>query len=53
MVIAGNVITEEYIPNTCAALAVAGYVGLAPNTAAMRRLTVITPDRKPKARFRR
>jgi carboxymethylenebutenolidase len=31
IVIAGNVITEEYIPNTCAALAVAGYVGLAPN----------------------
>jgi carboxymethylenebutenolidase len=31
VVIAGNVITEEYIPNTCAALAVAGYVGLAPN----------------------
>jgi carboxymethylenebutenolidase len=31
MVIAGNKITEEYIPNTCAALAVAGFVGLAPN----------------------
>ena len=31
LVIAGNRITEEYIPNTCAALAVAGYVGLAPN----------------------
>lgn len=31
MVIAGNVITEEYIPNTCAALAVAGFIGLAPN----------------------
>src|SRR5688500_4737851 len=31
VVVAGNVITEEYIPNTCAALAVAGYVGLAPN----------------------
>ncbi len=31
IVIPGNVITEEYIPNTCAALAVAGYVGLAPN----------------------
>lgn len=31
IVIAGNVITEEYIPNTCAALAVAGFVGLAPN----------------------
>ncbi len=32
LVIAGNRITEEYIPNTCAALAVAGGdVGLAPN----------------------
>jgi carboxymethylenebutenolidase len=29
--VAGNRITEEYIPNTCAALAVAGFVGLAPN----------------------
>jgi carboxymethylenebutenolidase len=31
IVIAGNIISEEYIPNTCAALAVAGFVGLAPN----------------------
>ena len=31
LVIAGNRITEEYIENTCAALAVAGYVGLAPD----------------------
>lgn len=31
IVIAGNVISEEYIPNTCAALAIAGFVGLAPN----------------------
>lgn len=31
LVIAGNRITEEYIPNTCAALAIAGYVALAPN----------------------
>jgi carboxymethylenebutenolidase len=31
IVVAGNVISEEYIPNTCAALAVAGFVGLAPN----------------------
>jgi carboxymethylenebutenolidase len=31
LVVAGNRITEEYIPNTCAALAVAGYIGLAPN----------------------
>jgi carboxymethylenebutenolidase len=31
LVIAGNRISEEYIPNTCAALAKAGFVGLAPN----------------------
>jgi len=31
IVVAGNVITEEYIPNTCAALALAGFVGLAPD----------------------
>jgi carboxymethylenebutenolidase len=31
LVIAGNRITEEYIPNTCAALALAGYVGMAPD----------------------
>ena len=31
LVIAGNRISEEYIPNTCAALALAGYVGLAPD----------------------
>jgi carboxymethylenebutenolidase len=31
LVIAGNKITEEYIPNTCAALALAGFVGLAPD----------------------
>ncbi len=31
LVISGNVISEEYIPNTCAALAVAGFIGLAPN----------------------
>jgi carboxymethylenebutenolidase len=31
LVIAGNRITEEYIPNTCAALALGGFVGLAPN----------------------
>src|SRR5687768_14185386 len=30
LVIAGNRIGEEYIPNTCAALALAGFVGLAP-----------------------
>lgn len=31
IVLAGNVISEEYIPNTCAALALAGFIGLAPN----------------------
>ena len=31
VVIAGNRISEEYIPNSCAALALAGYVGLAPD----------------------
>lgn len=31
LVIAGNKISEEYIPNTCAALALAGFCGLAPN----------------------
>lgn len=31
LVIAGNRIGEEYIPNTCAALALGGFVGLAPD----------------------
>lgn len=31
LVVSGNLITEEYIPNTCAALAMAGFVGLAPD----------------------
>ena len=31
LVIAGNRIGEEYIPNTCAALALEGFVGLAPD----------------------
>ncbi|HEX8890760.1 MAG TPA: dienelactone hydrolase family protein [Pyrinomonadaceae bacterium] len=31
LVIAGNKISEEYIPNTCAALVLAGFVGLAPD----------------------
>jgi carboxymethylenebutenolidase len=31
LVVAGNRITEEYISNTCAALAAAGFVGLAPD----------------------
>lgn len=31
LVLPGNLISEEYIPNTCAALALVGFVGLAPN----------------------
>ena len=31
LVLPGNLISEEYIPNTCAALALAGFVGVAPN----------------------
>src|ERR1051325_7701935 len=31
VVIAGSLVSEEYIWNTCAALAIAGFVGLAPN----------------------
>lgn len=31
VVVAGNFISEEYIPNTCVALAKAGYVGVAPH----------------------
>jgi carboxymethylenebutenolidase len=31
LVVAGAPISEEYIPNTCAALALAGFVGLAPD----------------------
>ena len=31
LVIAGNRISEEYIPNTCAALALDGFVGVAPD----------------------
>lgn len=31
LVVAGNTITEEYIPNTTAMLALAGFVGFAPN----------------------
>ena len=43
LVIAGNRITEEYIPNTCAALAVAGFVGLAPNIFHTLPATARTP----------
>jgi carboxymethylenebutenolidase len=42
LVVAGNLITEEYIPNTCAALAVAGFVGLAPDI-----FHVVPPNASP------
>jgi carboxymethylenebutenolidase len=46
VVIPGNVITEEYIPNTCAALAVAGFVGLAPNIFHTLPETARTPEER-------
>lgn len=49
LVIAGNRITEEYIPNTCAALAVAGFVGLAPNIFHPLPDSARTPDEMNKA----
>lgn len=49
IVVAGNRITEEYIPNTCAALAVAGYVGLAPNIWHTVPDSARTPDEIAKA----
>ena len=49
IVIAGNVITEEYIPNTCAALAVAGFVGLAPNIFHTLPETARTPEERRQA----
>lgn len=49
LVIAGNRITEEYIPNTCAALAVAGYIGLAPNIFHTVPDSAQTPDQMAKA----
>jgi carboxymethylenebutenolidase len=49
LVIAGNRITEEYIPNTCAALARAGYVGLAPDIFHTVPDTARTPDEINKA----
>jgi carboxymethylenebutenolidase len=49
MVIAGNRITEEYIPNTCAALALAGYVGLAPDIFHTLPDSARTPDEMSKA----
>ena len=49
LVIAGNRITEEYIPNTCAALALAGFVGLAPNIFHTLPDSAKTPDEARKA----
>src|SRR5687767_12666883 len=49
LVIAGNVITEEYIMNTCAALAVAGFVGLAPNIFHTLPDTARSPEEMRKA----
>src|SRR5688572_31698382 len=49
LVIAGNRITEEYIPNTCAALALAGFVGLAPNIFHVLPDTARSPDEMRKA----
>lgn len=49
LVVAGNRITEEYIQNTCAALAVAGYVGLAPNIWHTVPDSARTPDEITKA----
>src|SRR4030095_11024352 len=49
LVIAGNRITEEYIPNTCAALALAGFVGLAPNIFHTLPDSARTPEEMRKA----
>jgi len=49
LVIAGNKITEEYIPNTCAALALAGFVGLAPNIFHTLPASTLTPAESRKA----
>ncbi len=49
LVIAGNRITEEYIPNTCAALALAGFVGLAPNIFHLLPDSAKTPEEMRKA----
>jgi carboxymethylenebutenolidase len=49
LVIAGNRITEEYIPNTCAALALAGFVGLAPNIFHTLPDSARTPEESRKA----
>jgi carboxymethylenebutenolidase len=49
LVIAGNRITEEYIPNTCAALALEGFVGLAPNIFHTAPDSARTPEEMRKA----
>lgn len=49
LVIAGNRISEEYIPNTCAALALAGFVGLAPDIFHFLPDTARTPEEMRKA----
>lgn len=49
LVVAGNRITEEYIPNTCAALAVAGYIALAPNIFHLIPDSARTPEEIEKA----
>src|SRR5215510_4471227 len=49
LVIAGNRITEEYIPNTCAALALARFVGLAPNIFHTLPDSARTPEESRKA----
>lgn len=49
LVIAGNRISEEYIPNTCAALALAGFVGLAPNIFHTLPDSARTPEESRKA----
>ena len=49
LVIAGNRISEEYIPNTCAALAVAGFVGLAPDIFHLLPDMAKTPEEMRKA----
>ena len=49
LVIAGNRISEEYISNTCAALALAGFVGLAPDIFHPLPDTAKTPEEMRKA----
>ena len=45
IVVAGNVITEEYIPNTTALLAQSGFVGIAPNIFRLQSAR-LTPEEK-------